>query len=157
MADQYVAAAQGITLTTTGVVVLNVTSTGGARRINVNEIGVSFNGTSSSAVPVVVNLIRTTTAGTTGGTISQAATPLDAAAPSSTCTATMCTTVGAWGTVPTAGAILRTWFVSPTSGLVLQLPLGQEPDGPATASFGFGIYCVAPAAVGVMAYLVWTE
>lgn len=157
MADQYVAAASGITLTTSATVVLNVTSSSGSRRMNVNEFGISFNGTTSSATPVTVNLVRTTTAGTTGGTITQAATPMDSSAPSSLCTATMCTTAGGWGTGPTVGAILRTFLVSPTSGLVLQFPLGQEPDGPATSSFGFGIQVTAPAAVGVAAYLVWSE
>lgn len=159
MADQYFAAAEAINLTTTTLVVLDVASTAAARRMSLNEFGVSFNGVTASAVPIVVRLVRTTVAPVTGGTITQAPTPLDPAAPASSYTAYMPTsaTPGAYATPPTAGAILRTWYVSPTSGLVVQFPLGQEPDGPATTAAGLGIQVVPPAAVAVSSYMVWTE
>lgn len=164
MADQYFAASEAINLVagTPGTigdsVVLDVASTAAARRMSLNELGVSFNGTSASAVPVIVRLIRTTTA-PSGGTITQAATPLDPSAPTSTYTAYMPSTAspGVWTTRPTIGVVLRTWYVSPTSGLVLQFPLGQEPDGPATTAAGLGIQCIAPAIVAVSSYMVWTE
>jgi hypothetical protein len=60
-------------------------------------------------------------------------------------------------TAPTVGVTLRTWYVSPTTGLVIQFPLGQEPESGTTAAGGFGIQCVAPAVVAVISYLVWTE
>lgn len=159
--DQYTAASEGINLgAATALVVLDVAPTSANRRISINELGVSFNGTSATATPVLVRLVRTTVAPVGGGTITQAATPLDAGAPASLCTAYMPTTAtpGVYGTTaPTVGVILRSWYVSPTSGFVIQFPLGAEPDSPATAAAGFGIQCNAPAAVQVSSYFVWTE
>lgn len=159
MADQYFASSEAIGLVaTTPVVTLDVTSTAAARRISCNEIGVSFNGTSSSAVPVIVRLVRTTVAPVTTSSPAQAATPLDPASPSSLCTAYAPSTAAVYSTSgPTVGTTLRTWYVPPTSGLVVQFPLGQEPDGPATTAAGLGIQIVAPATVAAISYMVWTE
>lgn len=162
MADQYFAASEAINLgAATALVTLDVAITGTTRRIAVNEIGVSFNGTTAAAVPVIVRLVRTTVAPVGGGTITQAATPMDSASPASLCTAYMPTTAspGVYATTaPTVGVTLRTWYVSPTSGLVVQFPLGQEPDSPSTpAASGLAIQCVAPAVVAVSSYLVWSE
>lgn len=158
--DQYFAAAEAINLgAATALVVLDVTMTASNNRVSLNELGVSFNGTSAAAVPVTVRLVRTSVAPVGGGTITQAATPLDNAAPASLATAYMPTTAtpGTYATTPpTVGVILRTWYVSPTSGLVIQFPLGQEPVCPATAGSGFGVQCVAPATVACNAYMVWT-
>lgn len=164
MADQYFAASEAISLvagTPSNIgdsVILDVASTAAARRMSLNELSVSFNGTSASAVPVIVRLIRTTVApAATSPALSQASTPLDPAAPSSTYTAYAPSAASAWTTRPTIGVTLRAWYVSPTSGLVLQFPLGQEPDGPATTAAGLGIQCIAPAVVAVSSYMVWTE
>lgn len=162
MPDLYVATSEAINLAAaTALVVLDVAITAANRRIAVVEVGVSFNGISATAVPVIVRLVRTTVAPVGGGTITQAATPVDAASPASLCTAYMPTTAspGVYATTaPTAGAVMRTWYVPPTSGLVLQFPLGQEPDSPGTpAAAGFGIQCVAPAIVAATSYLVWSE
>jgi hypothetical protein len=164
--DQYVAVSEAINLaagtpgTIGNSIVLDVASTGAARRMNCNEIGVSFNGTSSSATPVTVRLVRCTVAPSGGGAITQAPTPLDSAAPSSTFTAYQPSSAspGVYSTTaPTVGVYLRSWYVSPTSGLVVQFPLGQEPDGPATTAAGLGIQCIAPATVQVNSYMIWTE
>lgn len=168
MADQYFASCEAVILVAGSPsnigdsVILDVTSTGGARRINLNEMGISFNGTSSSAVPVIVRLIRTTNATTpvsSSSALLQSPTPLDPASPTSTCTAYAPSTAspGIYTTRPTIGATLRTWFVPPTSGLVIQYPLGQEPDGPAQSVAGLAIQCIAPAGVTTNAYMVWTE
>jgi hypothetical protein len=160
VADQYFASSEAINLTTTTLVVLDVASTAAVRRMNLNELGVSFNGTSSTAVPIVVRLVRTTVAPVGGGTITQAPTPMDSAAPASSFTAYQPTTAtpGIYATTaPTVGVTLRTWYVSPTSGLVIQFPLGQEPDGPATTAAGLGIQVVPPAAVAVTSYMIWSE
>lgn len=162
MGDQYYAASESINLgAATALITLDVAITAANRRIAVNELGVTFNGTSGSAVPVIVRLVRLTVAPVGGGTITQAATPLDPNSPASLCTAYMPTTAtpGVYGTTaPTVGVQLRSWFVPPTQGLIVQFPLGQEPDSPATpAAAGLGIQCVAPAAVAVTSYLVWSE
>lgn len=159
--DQYNATSEAINLgAATALVVLTVSPTASNRRISINEFGVSFNGVTATAVPVIVRLVRTTVAPVGGGTISQAPTPQDSASPASLCTAYQPTTAtpGVYATTaPTVGVVLRTFYVPPTSGLVLQFPLGAEPDSPPTAASGFGIQCVAPAAVAVTSYLVWTE
>jgi len=161
VADLYVAASEAINLGAgAALVVLDVASTGTTRRMVANELSVTFNGVTATAVPVIVRLVRTTVAPVGGGTITQAATPLDSSAPGSLCTAYMPTTAspGVYATTaPTVGVILRTWYVPPTSGIVVQLPLGQEPAFPATAGAGLGVQCVAPAIVAVTSYLVWTE
>lgn len=164
MADQYYASAEVVNLgAATALVTLDVASTAAARRMILNELGVTFNGTSATAVPVTVRLVRTsgTTASATSPALTQAATPLDSSAPGSTFTAytpsTAATGVWTGGTAPTVGVTLRTWYVPPTSGLVLQFPLGQEPVAPATTNAGLAIQCVAPAAVAVNTYLVWSE
>lgn len=163
MPDQYVAAMTATSAGTATVVLLDVASTGGVRRMNLNELGITFNGTSSSAVPIGVSLVRCTvaTASPAAPAIVQAPTPLDSSAPASSFSAyapTAAASLWTGVTAPTAGAILRTWYVPPTSGLVVQFPLGQEPDGPAATAAGLGIQVTAPGAVvGVTAYMVWTE
>jgi hypothetical protein len=161
MADLYVAVSESINLgAATALVVLDVTSTSTTRRIVVSELSVTFNGITATAVPVLVRLVRTTVAPVGGGTITQAPTPLDTSAPASLCSAYMPTTAspGVYGTTaPTVGVMLRSWFVPPTSGLVQQLPLGQELCFPAVAGAGLGVQCVAPAIVAVTSYLEWSE
>lgn len=159
MADLYVAASESIVLGATTILTpLVVQMTASNRRMAVSEIGISFNGTTATAVPVIVRLVRTSTAPATGATITQAATPLDASSPASLCTAYMpVAATGAFGTPPTIGVTLRTWYVPPTSGIVIQFPLGNEPDSPPTAANGFAIGCLAPVSVSVNAYMVWTE
>ena len=161
MADQYFAASEGINLgAATALVTLCVQLTASTRRIALNELDVTFNGTSSAAIPVIVRLVRVTVAPVGGGAITQVVTPMDPAAPSSLCTAYMPTTAspGIYATTaPTVGAILRTWYVSPTSGITLQFPLGQEADTPPTSANGLGIQCVAPAVVAVTTGLTWRE
>lgn len=155
MADQYFAASEAIALAAaTPLVTLVVYPTASTRRMAVNEIAVTFNGTTATATPAIVRLVRTTTAPTGSPTAcTQGPTPMDASSPASLCTGFMPT----WTTGPTVTSILRTWYVSPTSGIVLQLPLGLEADSPSTASNGFGIQVVAPAVVSATSYLSWVE
>lgn len=161
MADQYFASSEGIHLgAATALVTLVVAPTASTRRIAVNEIGISFNGVTATAVPVIVRLVRTTVAAATaGGATGQAATPIDSSSPASLCTAVIpsSATPGVYTTAPTVGVTLRTWYVPPTSGIVIQMPLGQEADSPATAAAGFGIQCTAPAVVDAITYMIWSE
>jgi len=161
VADQYVAISEGINLgAATALVVLDVTPTGTTRRMGLNELSVTFNGTSATAVPVIVRVVRTTVVPVGGGTITQAPTPTDTNSPASLCTAYMPTTAspGVYATTaPTVGVMLRSWYISPTSGMVYQIPLGLEVVTPAVAGSGIGIQCVAPAIVACTACLAWTE
>jgi hypothetical protein len=161
MADQYTAISEAINLgAATALVVLDVTPTGTTRRLNLNELSVTFNGVTSTNVPVIVRLVRTTVVPSGGGTITQAPTPTDTNSPASLCTAYMPTTAtpGVYATTsPTVGVMLRSWYIPPTSGLTYQIPLGLEVISPAVAGSGVGIQCVAPAAVAVITYLSWLE
>lgn len=161
MADQYVAVSTMTALTPTAAIILGIGSAGAARRLNLNELGISFNGTSSTATPLTVSLVRSSGSPANPGSngLTQAATPLDPSAPASSFTAYAPLATALWtgGTTPTAGVILRSWLVPPTSGIVIQFPLGQEPDGPATTGSGLSISVAAPATAGAIAYLVWSE
>lgn len=118
------------------------------------EFGVSFDGVTPSAVPVLVELCHSTegAAGTsTGGTIRQVRGPR----------ATANITAGVNYTVePTTLTVLKHWLVPPTSGMVMQFPLGREPEGivtAATAGKGLCLRVTAPAIVNVRAYIEYEE
>lgn len=103
---------------------------------NIVEVAITFNGTSATAVPVLVELIKST-ATCTGTAIT--ALGLNTAVAATT-TAKHTATVE--GTSPT---VLQAWYVPPTSGIVIQYPLGREPA--ALASMFVGVRCTAPATV----------
>ncbi len=121
----------------------------------ITELGVSFDGVSSSAVPVLVELCSSTqgAAGT-----STALTPLQVRGfpPSASVS-----TAGVNYTVePTTLVVTRHWYVSPTSGMILQFPLGREVEGlitAATAGKGWALRLTAPAIVNYKAYYEFEE
>src|SRR4051812_27400285 len=88
------------------------------------EFGVSFDGTSASAVPVLVELF--TDSGASGGT--SAAITL-AQMRGTTVTATV--TGASYSVEPTYTSlvVLKDWLVPPTGGLTIQFPLGREAEG----------------------------
>lgn len=122
-------------------------------RIRIVEWGVLFDGVSSSAVPVEVRLQRQTSAGTTPVALATNydVIALDPASPTASVTAKK----GIWAAEPTMSGIIWAGKVSPTSGLVIQKPLGQEPVI-AVSSF-VGIVVNAAAAVNAWAYIIWDE
>lgn len=118
--------------------------------IRLCEMGVSFDGTSASAEPVTVELVSSTqaTAGTnTSHTIAQCR--------GSTRTV-QATAARNYTAEPTVLTVLKRWLVHPTAGMVLQFPLGREPEQTVTAD-GLGIRCTAPANVNAQAYLEFEE
>lgn len=122
-------------------------------RIRVIEYGVTFDGVTATAVPVEVRLQRQTSAGTTPVALASNydVTALDPASPTASVTAKR----GIWAAEPTMGAILWATKIPPTSGIVIQKPLGQEP---VVAVSGFiGIVVNAAAAVNAWAYIIWDE
>jgi hypothetical protein len=126
---------------------------GAADRMQISEIGVSFDGTNASATPVTVQLVRQTSAGTGGGSAITpvAMNPADGAAH----TTAVSGPAGAWTTEPTAGDVLREWRVPPSSGLVLQFPLDFQPTVGLNGIIALTVN--AAAAVDVTAYMEWTE
>jgi hypothetical protein len=113
------------------------------------EIGVSFNGITTTDVPVLVQLLRQSTAGTSSSLTLIA--DQESSGKSAVATALKTFTVE-----PTTGNILRDWYVTPVAGLfVIQFPLGREIDA---LSSRIGLRCNAPTSgVSVNAYISFEE
>lgn len=116
------------------------------------EWGVSFDGTTATDAPVIVNLYQVTTSGTsTGATEAK----WDRSGPTAQCTAHHSFTVE-----PTKGDRLAQYEVHPQGGgLIVQYPLGREPVI-SDASTGQGIAIVVETALSslnAVAYMVWEE
>lgn len=118
--------------------------------IKIVEIGVSFDGVSSTAEPVTVELTSSTQAGT-GTSTSQ--TPVQV---SGATRAVQATGARNYTAEPTTLTVLKRWLVHPQTGMILQFPLGREPQQN-TGSDALGIRCTAPATVNCQAYIEFTE
>lgn len=93
-------------------------------RLVIKSLDISFDSTSATAAPVLVRLYVQTSAGTGGTT----ATPVKWDQTGGTPTVTALRgPAGTWTVEPTAGDILASWRIPPTSGVIQQLPLGDEP------------------------------
>jgi hypothetical protein len=136
---------------------INLISGASAAPPTLVEFGVSFDGVTASAVPVLVELCSSTqaTAGTAGsvGTITQ----IRGYAGSTTGV----TVAGQYTAEPTVLTAVKQWFVPAFMGLfTIQFPLGREPygfDTASTAGKGWALRVSAPAAVNVRGYLEWDE
>lgn len=107
----------------------------------VSEMSVSFDG-AAAAVAAEVQLYRTVTLGTPAGS---STTPIKVSNPGAT--TAQSTALTALTTEPTSVEILRRWFVSPASGLLLlQFPLGREPAAAGTGS-QIGLRVLTPSGV----------
>lgn len=116
--------------------------------LNVDEIGVSFDGITSAAVPATVELLEISALGTvTSFTPNQLYGPAQASSASAGYNASV---------EPTVQAIKAAWFVPVFNGLfVVQYPLGKEPN--VAASRGFGLRVTAPAIVNCLPYIYYSE
>lgn len=110
------------------------------------EMSVSFDGTSGTAEPVTVELCSSTQA--TAGT-STSHTMAQSGGPTRTVQGTA---ARAYTAEPTVLTVLKRWLVHPQTGIVLQYPLGREPEQVTTAD-GLAIRCTAPANVNCQGYL----
>lgn len=124
----------------------------GSRILKAVEIGVSFDGTSSTAEPVTVELCASTQAGS--GTSTSHTPAQVSGATRSLAAATAARNYTAEPTVLTA---LKRWLVHPQGGsIAIQFPLGREPQR-ATSGHALAIRCTAPAAVNVQGYIEFAE
>lgn len=115
--------------------------------LQVKGIEVAFDGVTASAVPVLVELCYATFGANSPGTNSTSTTPRQTYGRSLTAGFTSGKT---WTTEPTTLTVIRELLLSPNGGvLVLQYPLGQEPD--CALGEGFVVRCTAPATVNVRA------
>lgn len=112
--------------------------------IELIEVEISFNGVTATEVPVKVDILRQSTAGT-----SSALTLVNDREHESA--SAKCTALQTFTAEPTAGNILRSWEVTPVGGLfVVQFPLGREPRA---LSNRIGLRVTAPQAETVSAYM----
>lgn len=151
MSAGYVAETNGdIALTAaTAKTILNVINAANGL-IRITEMAVSFDGTSSTAEPVTVELCSSTQA--TAGT-STSHTIVQTRGPTRTVQATAARNYTA---EPTTLTVIKRWLVHPQTGLFVQFPLGREPEQVTTAD-GLCIRCTAPATVNVQAYMEFEE
>lgn len=118
--------------------------------IRITEIGASFDGVSSTAEPVTVELCSSTQA--TAGT-STSHTIVQCRGPTRTVQATGARNYTA---EPTTLTVLKRWLVHPQTGFVIQFPLGREPEQVTTAD-ALALRCTAPATVNFQGYIEFEE
>ena len=114
--------------------------------IRIVELSVSFDGTSSSAEPVTVELCSSTqaTAGTsTSHTIAQVRGPTRTP---------QFTAARNYTAEPTTLTVLKRWLVHPQTGITVPSPLGRETEQVTTAD-ALCLRLTAPAGVNVQGYL----
>lgn len=124
--------------------------TSASDRVRIVQWSVEFDGNTSTAVPVKIEVGRFSAAVTTATT--QAGAQLDLADGTASSTTKHSTTVEGAGTFTAGGEIHR---VSPTSGVLIQYPLGREWVIPVSAFYR--IRCTAPANVNASFCVIWEE
>ena len=118
--------------------------------IRVTEISGSFDGISSTAEPVTVELGLCTT---TGAGTSTSHTIVQNRGPTRTVQATAKRNYTA---EPSTITVIRQWLVHPQTGITVQFPLGREPEQ-ITASQLILIRCTAPATVNARGHIEFEE
>lgn len=118
-------------------------------RVKILGWSVFFDGTSVSAEPVQVELLRQTTAGTMSASSAEEKLD-DSLAETLQVSATHTATAE-----PTAGGLLQAIEVHPQTGYEKLYPLFQEPI--VGGGDRVGIRCTAPAGVNVRASITWEE
>ena len=116
------------------------------QRLRVRRYSVAFDGTSATAEPVQIRVLRQSTAGTMSSL-----TPVKLSAGSETVQATAQHTATA---EPTAGDVLDAFECHPQSGFDVVLPADMPIEIPGGGRLG--IECTAPAVVNVRAK-IWFE
>lgn len=112
------------------------------------DFAMTFDGTTSTATPVLVQLMRQTSAGTSSSVTPVKLDPND--------TATSATAGKTFtSTDPTASDVLYEWRIPPTSGIVMQFPLGREVL--IRGGGRLGLVVTAAATVNATAQMTWAE
>lgn len=146
----YIAAVQAEAIATAATETLIQIVTGSTRKAKVKEWGISFDGIDATDVPIRVDLLRQTTAGTSSSLTIVKNDPDDPAAIS--------TALQDFSAEPTAGDILWTQYITPAGGFDrVQLPLGEEIV--VDVSERIGLRCVVPSgsACNATAYIRFEE
>ena len=151
MAARYTVETNGdIALTAaTAKTVMNIIN-GSNGLIRIIEFGLSFDGVSSTAEPVTVELCNSTQGAAGTGT---SHTILQTGGPTRTVQATALRNYSA---EPTTLTVLKRWLVHPQAGIVMQFPLGREPEQVTTAD-GLCLRVTAPATLNCQGYIEFEE
>lgn len=121
MAAQFIGRFAGVTSGTSAKTLVQIVP-GSNVTATVIEYRFSFNSATSADVPVLCEILRQTTAGTSSSLTL-------AALKESVSKAAVATALQTFTVEPTAGTILYSDYVTPVGGLyVIQFPLGREPD-----------------------------
>lgn len=123
-------------------------ATGAAVQNRIVQVDITFNGVTASAVPVQVDIVKTTGASSGGAAATPTKANTDARAAAATTARINDTTPGV------LSAVQSSYFVPPTSGLSIQFPLGREPG--MTVSEFWEVRLNAAAAVSYIVN-VWFE
>lgn len=149
MSGLYGASSSSVSLSAATVkTVINLTGIS-TSRAKIVAWGISFNGTTTSAVPVTVDFLRQVSAGT-GTAINEP--PFDTVYPTAGVAAR-----ANFSAEPSAGDILESYFIHPQGGILIkEYPPGREVilDD---ATVYIGIRVNAPAAVSCIAWIQWEE
>lgn len=123
------------------------------RQAIITEVSITFSGVSSTDVPVLVQLVEVTATSAAGTGV----TPASQQDGQVTAASTAKKLPASEGTV----TVLKTYMVPPSSGLVIQFPLGREPrvQGAASTAKGYAIRANrgAGAAINADANIEWDE
>lgn len=138
-------------MTTGAKTVLNVIASANSGLVIV-EFGISFDGVTASAVHALVDLCQSTQA--TAGTDTK--TPTVTQLYGRVTGGDPPTADGGFSAEPTALTRLAAWHVHPTSGLVIQYPLGREPitDDSGGTVKALALRANVTANVNAMAYMI---
>jgi hypothetical protein len=143
------AVAQTVQITTgTSLITLIQILAATNQRVKVKEISISFNGISNTAAPILVEILRQTSAGTMSA--------LSPVKQNSSDSETLQTTAQYNATAePSASSIVMTEQVHPQGGYLWQAPFGGEIVVPGAGRLGLRV--TAGASVSAVARMVFEE
>lgn len=146
MADKYTLSVDNVSLVAATAKTVVQVATPATTRARLCSVEVGFQGVTSTDVPVLVELLRQTTAGT--GTATTPA-PLDPAAPAS-----LATGLANHTAEPTAGTVIKRWRLTPAGG-VLVIPFYGDEQPVLGVSSWMGLRCTAAANTTVNAQITF--
>lgn len=126
------------------------------RPLKITEIGVSFFGTSSTETPIHVQVVRQSTAGTGGTSVTPRKMNTDNDA-SVQATAQRKPTGSNWTAEPTATEVLREFAVHPQSGLLLPIPDPEAFMVDAGERLAIYVASAPDSSTDMTAYIEWEE
>jgi hypothetical protein len=148
----YAANASGAAVAATMTTILEVNPPAN-RTATITEVSISFSGVSATDVPVIVQLCEVTVASAVGTAVT----------PSSQRDGQVTVASAAKKLPATEGTVtvLKTYNIPPSTGIVIQYPLGREPQiqGAAASAKGYSIRANrgTGAAINAEANIEWDE